>query len=179
MVLRPDFQMLGSVILALIVIEMGAAPTVFDPGGMLVVWGPSKGLILRQVFHQLGLKEDDKAVLVRPPPEPPPGKKQAARVWMLLLVNFAVFICYLIVQHLRIIFCFVNTNGSFRSCFFIFRAMGVSDKACLAVKSFEALTWFANSLALCGVVYSMSSQRVGGPFGYAEPQEEGVFGSDS
>ncbi|CAH9148239.1 unnamed protein product [Cuscuta epithymum] len=99
-------------------------------------------------------------------------------IWMPLLVSFDVFFYYFSVHQFRINF-FVNTSDSLRCSLVRIRFVSGSDKACLAVKSFEALTtWFTNSLALCGVVYSMSSQRMGKPFGYAEPHEEvlAIFG---
>ncbi|CAH9088053.1 unnamed protein product, partial [Cuscuta epithymum] len=83
-------------------------------------------------------------------------------------------ICFLSFEYCVFVF-IMNIRGRLQVYFLFFTRdnfVGGSDKACMAVKSFETLTWLANSLALIGVVYSMSSQRVGEPFGYVEPHRE-------
>ncbi|CAH9087988.1 unnamed protein product [Cuscuta europaea] len=126
-------------------------------------------------YDRLDSKVDVERLLVRPPPEPPPEKERTARVWRLLLIStFACFVCYFIIQDVRNNSCFVDIKRRSFGYFFIIQVRFVrgSDKACTVAKSFETLTWSANSLALFMVVYSVSSQRVGETFDYAEPHRK-------
>ncbi|CAH9126298.1 unnamed protein product [Cuscuta epithymum] len=132
---RFDFHMIGLVILALMVIEIGVASTVFDPGGTLEVWGPSKeGEFRLQSCNNarvlwLSLAEEED-LLIRPPPEPPPWSDREAKIWWKMKFPERVRSFYQLFHFLWVSFCvFLICIGMFFISFFSFRPRIMRDNS--------------------------------------------------